>query len=57
MTPMSLGLLFKKLQPKGGLGGYDILFAFFVVEAKKKKLINTLKFVILIRLSPDSVQM
>ena len=33
-----------KLQPKVGLGGYDILFAYFVVEAKSKKsLKNTTK--------------
>ena len=36
MTPMPLGLFVKKLQPKGGLGGYDILFAYFVIEAKSK---------------------
>ena len=37
MTPMPLGLFVKKLQPKVGLGRYDILFAYFVVEAKSKK--------------------
>ena len=36
MTPMPLGLFVKKLQPKVGLAGYDILFAYFVVEAKSK---------------------
>ena len=36
MTPRSLGLFVKKLQPKVGLGRYDILFAYFVVEAKSK---------------------
>ena len=36
MTPRSLRLFVKKLQPKVGLGGYDILFAYFVVEAKSK---------------------
>ena len=36
MTPMSLGLFVKKLQPKVGLVRYDILFAYFVVEAKSK---------------------
>ena len=36
MTPMPLGLFVKKLQPKVGLGRYDILFAYFVVEAKSK---------------------
>ena len=36
MTPMLLGLFVEKLQPKVGLGGYDILFAYFVVEAKSK---------------------
>ena len=40
MTPMPLELFVKKLQPKVGLGGYDIprdiLFAYFVVEAKSK---------------------
>ena len=34
MTPMLLGLFVKKLQPKVGLGRYDILFAYFVVEGK-----------------------
>ena len=38
MTLMPLGLFVKKLQPKVGLGRYDILFAYFVVEAKSKKL-------------------
>ena len=37
MTPMLLGLFVKKLQPKVGLVGYDILFAYFEVEAKSKK--------------------
>ena len=41
MTPILLGLFVEKLQPKVGLGGYDILFAYFVVEAKSK---NELKF-------------
>ena len=36
MTPIPLGLFVKKLQPKVGLAGYDILFAYFVVEAKSK---------------------
>ena len=36
MTLRSLGLYIKKLQSKVGLGGYDILFAYFVVEAKSK---------------------
>ena len=36
MTSRSLGLFVKKLQPKVGLGRYDILFAYFVVEAKSK---------------------
>ena len=36
MTPMPLGLFFKKIPPKVGLGGYDIIFAYFVVEAKSK---------------------
>ena len=36
---MLLGLFVEKLQPKVGLGGYDILFAYFVVEAKSKKII------------------
>ena len=36
MTPMSLGLFVKKLQSQVGLGGYEILFAYFVVEAKSK---------------------
>ena len=31
------GTFVEKLQPKVGLGGYDILFAYFVVEAKSKK--------------------
>ena len=34
MTPMPLGLFVEKLQPKFGL--YEILFAYFVVEAKSK---------------------
>ena len=42
MTPMPLGLFVIKLQPKVGLGGYDILFAYFVVEEKSKTL--NLKF-------------
>ena len=33
---MPLGLFVKKLLPKFGLGGYDILFAYFIVEAKSK---------------------
>ena len=41
MTPRSLGLFVKKLQPKVGLGRNDILFAYFVVEAKSKKLKNS----------------
>ena len=41
MTPMPLGLFVEKLQPKVGLGGYDIIFAYFVVEAKSK--IKTIK--------------
>ena len=36
ITPMPLGLLAKKLQPKVGLAGYDMLFAYFVVEAKSE---------------------
>ena len=36
MTPRSLGLFVKKLQPKVDLGGYGILFAHFVVELKSK---------------------
>ena len=36
MTPRSLRLFVKKLQPKVGLAGYDVLFAYFVVEAKSK---------------------
>ena len=36
MTPMPLGLFVKKLQPKVGLARYDIIFAYFVVEAKSK---------------------
>ena len=36
MTPMLLGLSVEKLQPKVDLGGYVILFAYFVVEAKSK---------------------
>ena len=37
MTFMLLGLFIKNLEPKVGLGGYEILFAYFVVEAKSKK--------------------
>ena len=44
MTPMPLGLFIKKFQPKVGLGGYDIIFAYFVVEAKSKMQKMTLKF-------------
>ena len=40
MTPMLLGLFVNKLQPKVGLAGYDILFAYFVVEAKSKNAIK-----------------
>ena len=40
MTPRSLGLFVKKLQPKVGLGRYDILFAYFVVEAKSKTVLE-----------------
>ena len=35
MAPRSLELFVKKLQPKVGLAGYDIRFAYFVVEANK----------------------
>ena len=41
MTPMPLGLFVKKLQPKVGLGGYDILFAYFVVETKGRNAIES----------------
>ena len=41
MTPMPLRLFVKKLQPKVGLGRYDMLFAYFVVEAKSKNDIET----------------
>ena len=34
MTPMPLGLFVKKWQTKIGLAGYDILFTYFIVEAK-----------------------
>ena len=40
MTSMPLGVFVKKLQPKDGLTGYDILFAYFLVEAKSNILIN-----------------
>ena len=33
---MPLRLFVEKLQPNVSLGGYDILFAYFVVEAKSK---------------------
>ena len=36
MTPTPLGLFVEKLPTKLGLGGYDILFAYFLVEAKSK---------------------
>ena len=36
MTPIPLGLFVEKLQSKVGLVRYDILFAYFVVEAKNK---------------------
>ena len=35
-TLIPLGLFVKKLNPKVGLEGYDILFAYFVVEVKSK---------------------
>ena len=38
MTPIPLGLFVKKLQQNVGLGGYDILFAYFVVEKQKEYL-------------------
>ena len=37
MIPMLLGLFVEELQPKVGLEGYDILFTYFVVEAKSKR--------------------
>ena len=37
IAPMPLGLFVQKLQPKVGLAGYDILFVYFVVEAKSSK--------------------
>ena len=43
MTPMPLGLFVEKLQPKVGLGRYDIIFAYFVVEAKSKKDFSTIQ--------------
>ena len=36
MTPMPLGPFVKKLYPKVGLARYNILFTYFVVEAKSK---------------------
>ena len=36
MTRRSLGIFVKMLQLKVGLAGYDILLAYFVVEAKSK---------------------
>ena len=38
MTAMPLELFVKELQLKIGLAGYDILFAYFVVEAKAKRM-------------------
>ena len=35
---MHLGLFVKKLQPKAGLAGYDILFAFFVIDRSEKNI-------------------
>ena len=32
-----ISLFVKQLRPKVGLGGYDILFAYFGIEAKSKK--------------------
>ena len=46
MTPMPLGLFVKKLQPKVGLAGYDILFAYLVVEAKSKTTDKSIKWII-----------
>ena len=40
MTPMPLRLFVKKWQSKAGLAGYDIRLAYFVVEAKGRKLSN-----------------
>ena len=36
MTPMPLEVFIKKLQTNVGLGGYDILFTYFVVDVKSK---------------------
>ena len=38
MIPVPLGLFVKKLHPKVGLARYYILFVYFVVEAKSKRL-------------------
>ena len=46
MIPMPLGLFVEKLQPKVGLGRYDILFAYFVVEAKHKTTGKPIKWII-----------
>ena len=37
MTPIPLGLFVKRLQSEVDLAEYDILFAYFVVEAESKK--------------------
>ena len=37
---ITLGLFVEKLQPKVSLAGYDILFAYFIVEAKSKNKIS-----------------
>ena len=50
MTRMHLGLFVKKLQPKVGFAGYELSFAYFVVEVKsiiKQGCQKTLKFYIL----------
>ena len=43
MTLMPLELFVEKVQPKVGLAGYSRLFAYFVVEAKIKRIKTYIK--------------
>ena len=49
IAPMPLGLFVEKLQRKFGLAGYDILFAYFEIEAKSKNpsVLSTVSYQIL----------
>ena len=41
---MPVGLFVKKLKPKVCLAGYDILFAYFIVGAKSKNIVDIFGF-------------